>query len=91
MFEMFENLNLDSSTMFLIIGCVLVVGALVYFKFFRNTGDAQISCSVVDMQNSNVDIIDADYTNDQPVEGCDGDKCYISQSSHHMNIDENEQ
>jgi hypothetical protein len=85
MFEMFENLNLDNYTMYLIVGCVLVVGALVYFKFFRNTGDAQISCSVVDMQNSNVDVIDADESNEQATQLCDGDKCYISNS---QNIDE---
>lgn len=84
---MFENLNLEGSTLYLIIGCVLVVGALVYFKFFRNNGQ---SCSVVDMQNARVDIIDADESNEQSEQLCDGEKCYIPQSSH-MNMEEHEQ
>lgn len=87
MLEMFENLNVDNYTMYLIIGCVLVVGALVYFKFFRNTTDLQ--CSVVDMQNANVDVIDTDESNEHAEQICDGDKCYISQQPHHM--DEHEQ
>lgn len=84
---MFENLNLEGSTLYLIIGCVLVVGALVYFKFFRNN---DISCSVVDMQNASVDVIDADESNEQSAQVCDGEKCYIPQS-HHMNMEEHEQ
>lgn len=86
---MFENLNLDNYTMYLIIGCVLVVGALVYFKFFRNTPDLQ--CSVVDMQNANVDVIDTDEPNNEHVQQyCEGDKCYISHSEG-QHMDDHEQ